>query len=48
MSDEYILKQLDNDANVIGYYPNLEYKKDRSNWPIYSQERWKTHETFHG
>ena len=30
MSDEYILKQLDNDANVIGYYPNLEYKKDRT------------------
>lgn len=30
MSDEYILKQLDNDANVIGYHPNLEYKKDRT------------------
>lgn len=30
MSDELILKQLDNDANVIGYQPNLEYKKNRT------------------
>ncbi len=30
MSDEKILKQLNNDANVIGYEPELEYKKERT------------------
>lgn len=30
MVDEHILKQLDNDSNVIGYQPNLEYKKPRT------------------
>ena len=30
MSDDYILKQLDNDSNVIGYKPDLEYKKERT------------------
>lgn len=30
MSDDKILKQLDSDANVIGYQPDLEYKKDRT------------------
>ena len=30
MADEHILKQLDNDSNVIGYQPDLEYKKPRT------------------
>ena len=30
MADEHILKQLDNDSNVIGYQPDLEYKKQRT------------------
>ena len=30
MADDKILKQLDNDAFVIGYQPDLEYKKDRT------------------
>ena len=30
MVDEHILKQLDNDSNVIGYQPDLEYKKPRT------------------
>lgn len=30
MSDDKILSQLDNTANVIGYQPTLEYKKDRT------------------
>jgi len=30
MADEHILKQLDNDSNVIGYQPKLEYKKPRT------------------
>lgn len=30
MADEYILKQLDHDSNVIGYQPDLEYKKPRT------------------
>ena len=30
MSDDKILRQLDNTANVIGYQPTLEYKKDRT------------------
>jgi len=30
MSDDSILDQLDNDGNVIGYQPELEYKKDRT------------------
>jgi hypothetical protein len=28
--DENILKQLDHDSNVIGYQPELEYKKERT------------------
>lgn len=30
MVDEHILKQLDSDANVIGYQPKLKYEKDRT------------------
>lgn len=30
MADEHILKQLDHDSNVIGYQPDLEYKKPRT------------------
>lgn len=30
MSDDKILSQLDNTANVIGYQPTLEYRKDRT------------------
>ena len=30
MADEHILKQLDHDSNVIGYQPELEYKKPRT------------------
>lgn len=30
MADEHILKQLNNDSNVIGYQPDLEYKKPRT------------------
>jgi hypothetical protein len=30
MSDDKILKQLDNDSNVIGYQPTLEYRKPRT------------------
>ena len=30
MVDEHILRQLDNDTNVIGYKPILEYKKERT------------------
>ena len=30
MTDEHILKQLDHDSNVIGYQPDLEYKKPRT------------------
>ena len=29
-SNEYILKQLDNDGNIIGYQPDLQYKKERT------------------